>query len=89
MLRLRFEVDYASRMDGRPDAPGEDAAASLAEKQEQLAEAQAAVQVLAFRLPTCTERAFDLVASRDLATLLMAIGRGAAHLPLTHGRLHA
>ncbi|WIA34267.1 hypothetical protein OEZ86_012610 [Tetradesmus obliquus] len=44
VLRLRFEVDYASRMDGRPDAPGEDAAASLAEKQEQLAEAQAAVQ---------------------------------------------
>jgi hypothetical protein len=45
VLRLRFEVDYASRMDGRPDAPGEDAAASLEEKQAQLAEAQAAVEV--------------------------------------------
>jgi hypothetical protein len=32
-------------MDGRPDAPGEDVAASLEEKQAQLAEAQAAVEV--------------------------------------------
>uniref|UniRef100_A0A383VK48 AAA+ ATPase domain-containing protein n=1 Tax=Tetradesmus obliquus TaxID=3088 RepID=A0A383VK48_TETOB len=68
VLRLRFEVDYASRMDGRPDAPGEDAAASLAEKQEQLAEAQAAVQVCALRVPTYTARALYCVASHDLAT---------------------
>jgi hypothetical protein len=47
VLRLRFEVDYASRSDGRPDAPGEDVAATLAEKQAQLAEAHAAVEVRA------------------------------------------
>lgn len=55
MLRLRFEVDYASRSDGRPDAPGDDVAASLAEKQEQLAEAQAAVQVRAQAVGTALE----------------------------------
>lgn len=45
VLRLRFEVDYASRMDGKPDAPGEDEKFSLAEKQAELEDAQAALEV--------------------------------------------
>jgi hypothetical protein len=40
-------------MDGRPDAPGEDVAASLEEKQAQLAEAQAAVEVRFVKLHGC------------------------------------
>lgn len=45
VLRLKFEVDYASRKDGMPDAPGSEERAMLDETQQQLAEAQALLEV--------------------------------------------
>lgn len=45
VLRLKFEIDYASRKDGMPDAPGDGEREHLDEIQQQFAEAQAALEV--------------------------------------------
>eukprot|EP00878_Enallax_costatus_P019636 GHUV01020719.1.p1 GENE.GHUV01020719.1~~GHUV01020719.1.p1 ORF type:complete len:799 (+),score=193.45 GHUV01020719.1:113-2509(+) len=44
VLRLKFEVDYARRKDGMPDAPGAEERAMLDEMEQQLQEAQAAME---------------------------------------------
>lgn len=45
VLRLKFEVDYARRTDAMPDAPKAEEREMLVEKEKQLSEAQAALQV--------------------------------------------
>jgi hypothetical protein len=57
-LRLRFEVDYLSRGDGRPDGPDEEEADELEEKELQLEEAEEALKVCVENgvLSTCNTR---------------------------------